>query len=290
VIFVAKLVLDGHGDSIDLNEIVEREWGVQALAGVTGLGLPPVSVQWLEGAGDGAQFRARRVLPRDIDIPLYIFQPDRNRLKEIVWRVAQIMADEMLLRFVEDDGSYWYVPVHRIGGGTYTYGVDTIGETELRTVVTVRAGDPFWTYSIPTQVNIGSTNQGRGLIKSSSLAHLRLSGSQASGAIVLENQGNAPAYPVWQITGPGKDLHCESAKGEVFRWSGTLDNGETLTIDTSTATVRDGNGDNRYTELDPAPVFWAVPPGMSSAVISMEDTSSETRITATWRPRSWLVI
>jgi hypothetical protein len=140
-----SLALESDTDTLDLDYVLKHGRGVQVLAGVTGLGLPPVQVRWLEGAGDGAVYRGRRVLPRDIDLPIAVIGTDRNDLRQLWSRFASILDGRCKLRMVEDDGTSWWVYVYRVGGGDYAYGVDTDGETEIRTVVTVRAPNPYWT-------------------------------------------------------------------------------------------------------------------------------------------------
>lgn len=56
--------------TVQLNEIETLVHGISVLPGVTGLGLPNVSVQWLGGAGEGVRYRGRIFLPRDVDLPI----------------------------------------------------------------------------------------------------------------------------------------------------------------------------------------------------------------------------
>jgi hypothetical protein len=297
-----RLQLESTRDVINLDDIATKGTGVQALRGTQGLGLPPVDVQWLEGAGDGASFRGQRVKPRDIDLPLHIVARDRTHLKELLSRLAVMLAGPVTLRLIEADGSDWSTTVRRVGGGTYAYGVDTIGETDFSTVITLRAGDPFFTYSRTTRRTIENTGGGRGLLRG--LAKLRISASQAIGTITLENLGDATAYPVWDIHGPGRDFKAVATTGERLHWTGLLGRDDTLRIDTRAGTVVDGTGASRYAELAPAPRFWTIPPGTTVATASLEDTSPGTpvpgqprgvvrgrsSISCTWRPRKWMVI
>jgi hypothetical protein len=150
-----RLQLESATDTLDLDYVLKNGRGIQVTSGVTGLGLPPVQVRWLEGAGDGAVYRGRRVLPRDIDLPLYIVGNDRDDLMSLWSRLARVLDGKVRLRMVEDDGTSWYCDVYRVGGGTFTYGIDTTGETELRTVVTVRAGNPFFVFDGTKSVTVG---------------------------------------------------------------------------------------------------------------------------------------
>lgn len=283
-----RLQLESATDSFDLDEVLKSGRGVQALTGATGFGLAPKQVQWLEGAGDGAAYRGRRVLPRDIDLPLLIEGTDREDLKGLLSRLARVLSDECTLRFFEDDGTSWSANVVHVGGGDYVYGQDTIGERDLFTVITLRAGDPYFTFSNPTRKEIKNSTVRRSLI--GKLSKLQLSNSQAIGSIELRNLGDTNAFPVWKIYGPGNTFRAVSPTGEVLQWNGTLLAGQTLTIDVRAGTVVDNTGANRYNELASAPRLWLVPPGTSTAECSLQDVTFASSITCTWSPRKWMVV
>ncbi|WJN62563.1 Dit-like tail protein [Streptomyces phage phiScoe1] len=283
-----KLLLVSGADTIDLNEIDDKGVGFQAKSGVTGLGLPPVSVQWLEGAGDGAVFRRTRVQSRDIDVPIDILATDRSDLQAKLSRLALVLAGGCSLVLVDDDGSQWSTEVHRVGGGEYTYGEDTVGDTEFQTVITFRAGDPYFT-SLQQDVRTVS-----GAVATTpfltNMVTMTVAPSQAIGSIDLFNSGDAPAYPVWEVRGPGDHFVATSPTGETLKWNGTLTASQKLIIDTRKGTVQDGTGANRYDLLDTAPRFWTVQPGVSTATASLLNTTSASQITCSWYPRKWMVI
>lgn len=281
------LQLESGSKTFRLDEQQRVGFGYQVHTGVLGLGLPAVSTHWLEGAGDGAIFRGSRVNPRDIDLPLSILTTGREDLKARMSDLALALARECTLRLVEDDGSSWWCKVHRVGGGNYTYGVDTIGENEVKLVVTVRSGDPYWTAEMPLQ-SVVSKGEVRGLLPK--LSSLQISSSQASGTIDLENPGDVDAQPRWVIYGPGDNFRAVSPRGEVLHWTGSLTEGQSLTINTTDGSVRDNTGASRYSELAPAPRMWRVPPGLTIAEASLQNSTADSRIVCTWRPRRWLVI
>ncbi|AKY03329.1 hypothetical protein FDI81_gp21 [Streptomyces phage Hydra] len=285
---MAKLRLENSRDTLSLNEVETAGYGVQALTGVNGLGLPPVSVQWLEGAGDGAVYRRSRVLTRDIDIPLDIVGRNRQDLKNHLSRLSLMLAGPCTLRMIEDDGTDWSTQVIRVGGGDYTYGSDTTGSRDVQMVVTFRAGDPYWTSSVITRKQVGGDITATSFL--SGLASMPVAASQAIGEILLENTGDAVAYPVWEVFGPGNNFKAISPTGEKLHWTGTLAAGEKLIVDTRMGTVIDGTGANRYSELAPAPRFWAIEPGISTAEASLLDVTNASKIVCSWRPRKWMVI
>ncbi|MGW8953503.1 phage distal tail protein [Streptomyces sp. NPDC055709] len=282
-----KLLLSSGTDTLNLNEIMDKGLGYQAKTGATGFGLPPVSVQWLEGAGDGAVYRRKRVLTRDIDIPLEILARDRTHLQELLSRLALALAGQCTLTLLDDNGTRWTTDVHRVGGGEYVYGESTIGEREFETVITFRAGDPYWISSEAQIRYIGGSTAGAFL---TNMVTMSISASQAIGEIQLNNSGDAEAYPIWEIVGPGANFEATSPSGERLAWSGTLGVNDRLIIDTRKGTVVDQTGANRYAELDTAPRFWTVKPGLSTATAQLEEINSNSKITCTWRPRKWMVI
>lgn len=293
-----KMEVASATDRMNLNQQQERGWGWQAHAGVTGMGLPPVQGQWLEGAGDGAVHRGTRVLSRDLDLPLsFLSNPEtpvlrqRDELIKAVGRMARMMSGEMKLTAIDTDGVSWYILAHRVGGGNYVYGHDTTGENSLEMVVTVRAGDPFWTAVVPKVSEVIQQSSASGLLTAKPITNLRLAASQAIGEIRLDNSdGDADAFPIWHVTGPGNTFRAVSPTGENFQWNGTLTAGQTLTVDCRTGEVRDGTGANRYSDMAPAPRFWAITPGTATVTASIVAPGPTTRIAAQWRPRKWAVL
>lgn len=282
-----RLQLETASDVLNLDEQFDTGLGYQVHSGVTGFGLPNVATQWIEGAGDGATYRGRRALPRDIDLPLTILAADRDGLQAKVSRLALALAGECTLRLIEDDGTSWYTKAHRVGGGQYVYGLDTTGERELGLVVTMRAGDPYWTAADSLQTSLRSGTPKTFLPR---LVNLRVSASQSMGEVTTVNPGDAPAYPTWVVIGPGDNFRAISPAGETLHWEGSLGAGETLTIDTRTGSVVDGTGANRYAELAPAPKMWQIPPGSTVATASLQNTTADSRVHVTWRPRRWMVV
>ncbi|MFI0985019.1 phage distal tail protein [Streptomyces exfoliatus] len=281
-----KLELSSPSDRLDLAGVETEGVGFQALAGITGLGLPQLSVQWLEGAGDGAAYRGRRVLPRDIDVPLDIVGRDREHLSELVVRLARVLGDEgrLTLAYVDSRGDRWSTPVAWIGGGEMDAGA---GMRDMQTVITLRAPSPYFLAESAQTITIGGATAGAFL---SSMSSMPLASSQAIGSVQLSNEGDVPAFPSWEVTGPGDTLKVISPTGETLQWNGTLAAGEKLIVDMGAGTVKDGTGVNRYASLATAPRFWSVPPGVSTVTAALLNTTSATKVVCSWRPRKWVVI
>ena len=285
------LTLVSSTDTLNLDDVLNVGTGAQALSGATGLGLPEVAAQWIEGAGDGAVYRGSRLRSRNIDLPIHLLGTSRARLQELLARLEMMLADgEVQLRWYDDDGTYWSTAVAWQGGGSWTYGQDTTGERDLTTVITLRAASPYWTYSVSSFERVQNAGSGRGLLNGP-LTKMRISASQAIGTMRLNNNlATAPSYPVWTVVGPGVDFVARSALGQQLRWTGTLAAGERLILDARKGTAVDGTGANRYSQLDTAPKFWPVPRGTSVCTASMDGTTTASSITCSWQPRRRVVI
>lgn len=283
-----ELLLTKGDLSLDLGALLAgSDAGLQVLAGVTGLGLPDVSVQWFEGAGDGATWQGSRVLPRDIDLPLLADGLTPEGVQALISALATVFdprTGPARLWLVRGDERR-FADVVRVSGGSWTSGTDSDGDSWVRTLITVRAGDPYWTREASSDFEVRISAEGRGLLPK--LAHLRLTSSQAMGSRTVENPGDSVAYPVWRVTGPGSNFTAISPTGQVLRWEGVLTAGETLTFDTRAGTVVDQTGANRYDRLAPAPRFWSVEPGESEVSVTLDGATTDSRITCSWQPRWW---
>ena len=290
-----RLSLEGGGLTISLDDYLDRSvlGGLTATEGLAGFGLPDVEVQWFEGAGDGATYRGSRQQPREIPLPLLISGPDRLAVRDRLSALATALATPpATLRFTEPDGTSWKTSVVRIKGGDFTWGKDTDGETFVKIPdLVLRAGDPFWTRESATVQIVKPGGAGRGLLQGAvSLSALRLASGQVIGDVTIENPGDAQAYPVTVVTGPGTSLYLTSPLGEVLTWSGVMTAGQRRVFDHKAGTVVDETGANRYAELGPAPRFWAVPPGTQTAHVSYEGTALDSSsVTLSWHPRRWLL-
>lgn len=254
---MTRLVLEyGASSTLDLNALLDNDEGAQALPGLTGAGLPPVDVQWLEGAGNGAIFRGQRVLPRDLDIPIHIEAADRDSLRTQVREFSKALAGEVTIRLIDDNETdSWYVKAHRTGGGDFVYGTDTEGITFVKTVVTLRAGQPFW-------------------IKDETVTQQQ-DNPDIGPTMTVTNPGSAPTYPVWEIHGPGRDLRIISPDGEMLQYEDFFDKYTILTIDTSKGTVVDQVGANRYAGMGAAPHMFDLGPDGTEITVSLDQSSAE---------------
>lgn len=248
------LSISSEGGSLESNEIASTGVGVEVRAGVTGLGLPPVSLQFDESAGDGARYRGRRVQQRTLDVEFHIYGPNRTALKATVDRVSQTVAYPCIITWNDPDVTEeWNITGYRSGGGDFAYGVDSDGRTWVNIPVTFTTDTPYWSSSFSSSASRSNT----------------------SGNLTLNNTGTASAPPVWTLVGPMYGFKATSPAGEVLSIPGLIDRATTLTIDCGSGTVTDSHGVNRYNDLGPLPRFWHVPDGSSSVPVVIDMASAD---------------
>ncbi|QZN86607.1 phage tail domain-containing protein [Cellulomonas sp. C5510] len=272
----SRLTLSGGGVVVDLSDHLDRHpsGGTAVLDdGLDGLGLPPVSPRFFDGAGDGSTYRGARVQPRDITLPVLITATGRNLLRERVSALATVLSPvhaPARLTYTEPDGTAWTADVVRTGSGAPV----TDGVSHYAVDLGLRSADPYWTRENAASHTIESAGAGRGLLRpGASLSALRLASGQVIGDAVIENPGDAPAYPVVTLTGPATQFELTSPTGERLLWSGTLEEGERRVFDHLAGTVVDDSGTNCYAELGAAPRFWAIPPGVQTAHVDVAGSS-----------------
>ena len=265
--------------------------GVRAGLGVRGFGMPPVATQWFEGAGDGATYRGARVLPRVVDLPIRIYGANRAAVWDRMSLVARIFAplagDVRLTARL--DGEDWYINVRRTGGGDWAWDEDTDGETFLKTVITVQAGDPYWQRVNQESKQIILGGLGRGLLKTPSprLSALRVSTTAAFGSVAFSNSGDVDAFGLWRVGAPFTDFALISAAGELLIFEDAKATGW-IDVNMELGTVTDETGANRYDGLASTPRFWSIPQGESEADVLVTAATSASTISVVWSPRKWV--
>lgn len=280
-----KVTLTGDSETLDLDEISSHGEGVEAVAGLTGFGLPPVNASWQDLVQDGSIHRHTGYGSREFDIPLQVYTSSRSELKAVVERVARVMAGEMTMRIYDLTTSteHW-VTVHRVGGGTYIYGVDTDGEYHWSTTVTLRAGSPYLNRGASMKsINMGSAGD-----------------AIQSGSVIVSNYGSVPVRPVINIDPPGSALvkRVKLSMGDkVFEWSHDWEPGgnglSTLVIDMETGTVTNADRTvNYYTGVHDSPQRLLLPPGIGQIYYELDMSASVTGVPGniSFQERDWMVI
>lgn len=293
-----ELYLSKGENTIDLYGWLHGVDGYEALAGILGFGWPDQENRWFEGSGDGATFRGGRILPRDIDLPMLVEGKDRaevNARLSVLATVLDPRTGPARLSFGMPDNELWFVDVVREGGGNWSRNSEeSDNRTYVKFVLTLRAGDPYWTRQRAESFDVRQDDSGRGLLPD--LAELQLSDAGAFGERQVENVGDAEAFPIWTANGPFTELLLVGPNGETIHWKGSnselgsIETSNGLIIDIKRGTVYDFNGENRYDGLEPSPQMWTISPGNSTVSVQALGVTSDSLIVARWRPRRWMVM
>lgn len=285
---MVKFSLSGGGVTIPLSEAIDPSW--IAARGLAGMGLVAPTPRWFDGAGEGSRYRGARRGRRVMTVPLVAGSRTEAQLQHLLDDLGIVLADTAVFR-VDFGSESWWVEVVHTGGGDFAWGPGTNGRTFLKMDLTLEAGDPYWTREDAEQMTVQPVSSARGLLRTGPLTALRLSTSQAQGAVRLANSGNAPAWPVIILEGPASSLTVTGPQGYGYTWSGELLAGQRRYFDHRARMVTaDGASDRRYTELGPAPRFWPVPPRESTAQVEVVGADSGTLLTISWRPRRRAVV
>ena len=283
-----KLRLVGETDVLDLNGIADTGYGYQAPHGCQRTRPPSHHSPVAGGAGDGALYRGRRVRARDIDIPSTSWPRDREGLKDLVARLSKVLAYPCTLYIEEPSGALWYTEVIRSGGGGFVYGTDTIGQRDMQVVITLTAGDPFFTSAELETLSHPAGFRATPFLDD--LSTLPLSPDQAIGTITVENTGDAPAWPTWTVIGPGTTPDRLAHGRAPSAGRGSLAVGETLTVDTKAGTVTDGLATTATQTWPPALVSGPSLLARTRSRLLLSGTTTASRIVCSWQARKWMVV
>lgn len=200
------------------------------------------------------------------------------------------------------DGSHRQLTA-RYSSGLDVWPFETGQDTAITVEVLFRADDPHWSALTPDTESVTFPVTGTGNADTPfsdpdtpfSDPDTPFSGfvstpEEGTVTATLTNEGNAEAWPVWEIT--GSILSAELANlttGAVFRWDGVLTSAQTLTVDTNDRgpTVR-VDGTNAWSGLAVAAKnLWPLTPGDNEVVATVLGADTDTTMRVTWFPR-WL--
>lgn len=247
--------------------------GIVYMPGATGLDLPPMLLTSVQAPSlDGQILRGVVADMRAITIPIYVEALTRADLRARVRTIAAQLdprSGDGTLRMMEADGSTRQIACRYTGGLTGDESVSVSGMHFRMMVLSFTAYDPFWS-------DLQSTSQtwplGGGSFVFPFLLPLVLSPSAVLGNVVITNDGDEPAYPVWVITGPMTAVTLtNSTYSEAFTIARTLTAGETITVncDPSQLTIVDNASANQWPNVGANPVLWTLRPGDNAVDLAL---------------------
>lgn len=249
----------------------------------TGFGIPPAEVRIEKSAGDGGVFRHAKKGVRQVDLAVTILGDNRADVQVKLRRLSRLLQNSLgptkLVANYTDNTSLELTGFY-VGGAESQWGSNA-GLIWNRWVISLQCPNPFWQSGILESFSIGSGGTGRGLLPQ--LSKLKVSSSSTLGVVAVNNAGDVPAFPTWTITGPVKNLVITNGIQQ-YGFS-RIFGGETITVDTETATVTNVDGENQYFRLDPAPKLFLLPPGITGLNVLGDDIDLNFNVQLVYSPR-----
>lgn len=264
-------------DPIELSMTTQGNYLLQR--GTSGLGHPSLAIFTQPTAGEGSMYLGERAEEQHIALNVVLNGDDvsdsyalARRLYTTLRSRAGLEAPRIVATF--DTAEVYEIPLR------YVSGLEGDGQewpTAAQKTIVVVAPQPFWTAREPVQVSVRNES-GPAVEFLDDFASLPLAGSAGFGEVTVENTGDEPAVVDWDVLGP-----AVTASGYIdgVGWSleTALVAGESRHIDGRRATVVDGLGESRYSELGPAPKFAWLQPGLNQVQIEIDGADP-----GTWEP------
>lgn len=242
-----------------------------------GFGIPPAQVRIENSAGDGGVFRHAKRATRMVDLPITVLGNNRADVQAKLRRLGKLTQNifgPIIIEARFTDGNRLRLTGYYTGGAEGQWG-ENGGNTWARWTLSLQMPQPYWQSTTVEQFTITQGVSGRGLLPQ--LSKLKLSSSQALGSILIDNTGDVAIFPTYRIIGPVSNLSI-SSNGQSFDFIETVEDGETIFVNTETGEVYDQDNNNRYNILGPAPKLFRIPVGESALIIEGDDTTDDTRI------------
>lgn len=284
--------IDPDGNSWNLSDLsMSNGYICSGISGIEGLVTSMQTISLLDGTA----------VPN-----IYIPQPGTINLAILVGRPASDNEDDYYILLDQVARAFYnrrnelpapgYIQVQRPDGTTRQVAVYTTSGLNTPEVAisshtvysfTLQTPDPYWQDLIPQQLafNIGSSV---GILP---LLPIPLGGSSIIGNNTIINGGNAQAWPIWTLTGPGTPtmknlttgkqwaLNTSVASGHVVQV--TTKPGSQMAVDTTTSAniwdqlVLGGNLSN----------LWSLMAGSNQISIAMAGATVATSVGLTWTNR-----
>ena len=120
---------------------------------------------------------------------------------------------------------------------------------------------------------------------------IQLAPATLLGDNTVTNTGDADAYPVWTITGPGQPTLTNNTTGRSFGLDVTLSSDEVVVVDTrpTMQSAVDQDGEDRWGDLVKTSPrdLWPLVPGENELNLSMASSGTGSQITLSYT-RRWL--
>ncbi|ROP53270.1 phage distal tail protein [Streptomyces sp. PanSC9] len=235
---------------------------------------------------DGNALRGLRAQAREIFLPVVLFGSDRA---DFMARKRSFLATLNpylglgTLTMTEVDGEYRTIEAYYVSGVEGDTGQDTSGLHWQTMGLTLSCPSPYWLgESMHQEYGAGATGNFFPVLP------VVVRDSQVLGATVIDNPGDASAFPVWTIHGPATSVVISNdTTGLSFSVTAALGSSDVLVVDTrervQTAVL---NGTtNWWPNLAAASDLWSLQPGQNNVSLTLVGTNSSTTVQLDYQPR-----
>jgi hypothetical protein len=261
---------------------------VTVLWGVIGRGMPKFDFVEIDRHDGGADVREVVALPKEVTVPIFLEGDDAPDLTDLIRALASKMnplRGDGLLRSTRS-GEERELVCRYAGGLELAETRDLSGTRWQRGVLIFRAAsDPFWRDVEDVSEYVTASGSAGSFFP---ILPLTLLASAVFAETVVDNTGDAKAWPVWNIIGPTSGITLTNKlTGEVLAIDVAVDGDEYVVVDTRPGmkAVSHGiTGENLYT-LVTSHDLWGFEPGEQTIEIALSDTTSDTAVLLTYRRR-----
>jgi hypothetical protein len=264
---------------------------------VQGLGSPPPSLTALALPSGGALAQSYMGAIRAIVVGLLVVDDNQAAFIGAMDRLTRALWTERA-----GNPSPGTFAVQRPGGSSRQISVlttsgpdrpdesrDSAGLTWCSFAVTFRALDPYWEDADTTTLEFQAAPPGAGVPP---MPPVILSPGTVLGETLVTNTGDADAWPVWEITGPGTPTITNTTTGRSWGLDVSLGMGEIVTVTTGTdgnASAVDDTDADRWGDLVKSSPrdLWSLVPGDNQLDLALSGSGTGSKIRMTYR-RRWL--
>lgn len=274
-------------------DLRDRNSGL-VLTACSGIASPPVRFASLALPGGGAYPQSYSADSRTIVLGLLVDAATQEQFLDRIDRLAFGLWTER-----NGEPAPGKLIVQRPGGTSrqcevfVTEGADQSdddgrGLTYTHYALTFTAPSPYWSDETPTVREWKAATGASGVPP---MPPVNLAPASVLGETYVINDGNAPSYPVWTITGPGTPTLHNTTTGRSFGFGVALAAGETVTVDTRRPgpSAVDGTGADRWGDLTKSSPrdLWPLVQGRNDLSLTLSGSSSASTIRLSYT-RQWL--
>ena len=227
-----------------------------------------------------------QVQPRTIEIPVYVIGSTRStflsRLEYLARNLDPAHGDG-LLKYTRPSGQLRQITCRL--ANIFEDSTEQKLYTPKSTLIVLqfKAYDPYWYPTQAITANYGVSTPSAFF----PFFPLNVSADGLSGGTTLVNIGDAPAWPIWEISGPGSDFALiNNTTGYRLDMSTTsISLGEVLTIDTRPGhKTADVDGTSVFDEIDNTSTLWPLIVGNNSVELQLTGGTGDTEVVVSFYP------